>query len=61
MNNKFKNSLMNINKYKWLLLLLGGLFVACNSDDDNTVPDDEVIVVTSGSADFSKYVSLGNS
>jgi len=61
MNNKFKNSLMNINKYKWLLLLLGGLFVACNSDDDNTVPDEELIVVTSGSADFSKYVSLGNS
>jgi hypothetical protein len=52
---------MNImkTKYIWLLLIFLGL-TACNSDDDSTViitlPD-----LTSGSADFSNYVSLGNS
>jgi len=52
---------MNINKYKWLLLLTGVLFVACDSDDDTITADDEPVVVTSGTADFSKYVSVGNS
>ncbi len=52
---------MNINKYKWLLLLTGALFVACDSDDDTITADDEPVVVTSGTADFSKYVAVGNS
>ncbi|MBA3986605.1 MAG: G-D-S-L family lipolytic protein [Flavobacteriales bacterium] len=52
---------MNINKYKWLLLLTGVLFVACDSDDNTITADDEPVIVTSGTADFSKFVSVGNS
>ncbi|MDY8135268.1 G-D-S-L family lipolytic protein [Aquimarina sp. 2201CG5-10] len=52
--------LRNINiQYKWLLILLAFGFIACESDDDATTPIPEVI--TPGSADFSKFVSLGNS
>lgn len=47
--------------YKWLMLCAGALFISCNSDDDNISPDDEPVVIVSGEADFSNYVSLGNS
>ncbi|GGD81734.1 G-D-S-L family lipolytic protein [Planktosalinus lacus] len=54
---------MKINsiKYKWLMLCVGALFVACESDDDSISTDDEPVVIVSGEADFSNYVSLGNS
>ena len=52
---------MNIKKYKWLLLLLAGVFVGCSSDDDNGPVTEEPVVITSGTADFSNFVSLGNS
>src|SRR5680860_1227470 len=51
---------MKINKYKWLLLLLAGVFVGCNSDDDNGPVIEESVVITSGTADFSNFVSVGN-
>lgn len=51
---------MKINNYKWLLLLLAGVFVGCNSDDDNS-PAEEPVVIISGTADFSNFVALGNS
>ena len=46
-----------IKNFKWLFLV-SLAFTACNSDDDNEVVS---VPVTSGSADFSKYVALGNS
>lgn len=47
-----------IKNFKWLLLV-SLTFVACNSDDeDGTVVE---VPVVAGSADFSKYVALGNS
>lgn len=47
-----------IKNFKWLLLV-SLTFVACNSDDEeNTVVE---VPVVAGSADFSKYVALGNS
>lgn len=46
-----------IKNFKWLLLV-SLTFVACNSDDDDVV---ETVPVTSGSADFSNYVALGDS
>ena len=52
---------MKINKYKWLLLLLAGIFVGCSSDDDNSLIIEEQVVITSGTADFSNFVALGNS
>ena len=51
---------MKLNKNKWLILLLAGVIISCESDDDNIVIEEEV-VYTSGSADFSNYVALGNS
>lgn len=48
---------MNKN-FKWLFLV-SLTFAACSSDDDATV--EEPVVIVSGEADFSKYVSLGNS
>lgn len=47
-------------KYIWLLLLLIS-FTACNNDDDSGQPIVELPDLTSGEADFSKFVSLGNS
>ena len=47
-----------------LLPLLGLLLIACSDDDDaqtTTTPDPDPIVFTAGSADFSNYVSIGNS
>ncbi|WP_109302240.1 G-D-S-L family lipolytic protein [Aquimarina sp. AU474] len=49
---------MNI-QYKWLLIVLAFGFIACESDDD--APEMEEVVITSGEADFSKFVSVGNS
>ncbi|RTY90859.1 SGNH/GDSL hydrolase family protein [Flavobacterium sp. GT3R68] len=46
-----------IKNFKWLLLV-SLTFMACDSNDDDTVTD---VPVTSGSADFSKYVALGDS
>ena len=45
-----------INNFKWLLLV-SLTFAACTNDD--AVPGD--VPVSAGTADFSKYVSLGNS
>ncbi|WP_109097157.1 G-D-S-L family lipolytic protein [Aquimarina sp. AU58] len=47
-------------QYKWLILLLIFGCISCESDDDASTTGGEV-VITSGNADFSKYVSLGNS
>ncbi len=47
------------------LLPVVGLFLVACEDDDSTVTDDmqmeDPIVITSGSADFTNYVALGNS
>jgi hypothetical protein len=48
-----------IKNIKWLFLV-SLTFVACNDDEDVTTTPVEVPVVA-GSADFSKYVALGNS
>jgi phospholipase/lecithinase/hemolysin len=51
-----------IKNYKWLLLLFAFVFVACSSDDDGTTPiEEEELIALPGSADFSKFVSVGNS
>ncbi|WP_282079886.1 G-D-S-L family lipolytic protein [Aquimarina algiphila] len=47
-------------QYKWLILLLIFGCISCDSDDDASTTMQEV-VITSGDADFSTYVSLGNS
>lgn len=51
-----------IKNFKWLLLV-SLTFVACNSDDNTTAPVDssDGLPLTAGSADFSKYVALGDS
>lgn len=49
---------MNI-KYSWLIVIFLG-FIACN-DNDYFLPIEEPIEVTSGSADFTRYVAIGNS
>jgi lysophospholipase L1-like esterase len=51
-----------IKNFKWLLLV-SLTFVACNSDDDDTavINSSDGKPLTSGTADFSKYVALGNS
>lgn len=46
-----------IKNIKWLVLV-SLTFVACNNDDDATVAE---VPVTAGSANFSKYVALGDS
>ena len=48
-----------IKNFKWLVLV-SLTFIACSSnDDDDTTPVE--VPVTAGSADFTKYVALGNS
>ncbi len=55
-----------MKKFLTLSAIFGLLFMSC-SDDDTVIDDDmgmmpeEPIVYTSGSADFSNYVALGNS
>lgn len=52
---------MKINIYKWFLFLIAGVFVGCNSDDDAGTGEPIAEEITSGTADFSQYVALGNS
>lgn len=52
---------MKIYNYKWLLLLLLGVVAGCSNDDDNGGEIEEPVEYTSGSADFSQYVAIGNS
>ncbi len=47
-----------IKNFKWLVLV-SLTIVACSSNDEDSTPVD--VPVTAGSADFSKYVALGNS
>lgn len=51
-----------IKNFKWLLLI-SLTFAACNSDDDTVKENNssDGLPLTSGSADFSKYVALGDS
>jgi lysophospholipase L1-like esterase len=52
-----KNRTIMIKNFKWLLLVSLTL-VACNDDDEDIVAP---VAITSGEADFSKYVALGDS
>lgn len=51
-----------IKNFKWLLLV-SLTFVACNSDDEVVIDQNssDGLPLTAGSADFSKYVALGDS
>ena len=51
-----------IKNFKWLLLV-SLTFMACNSDDEvvTVIDSSDGLPLTSGTADFSKYVALGNS
>jgi hypothetical protein len=51
-----------IKKFKWLLLV-SLTFVACNSDDDAVTDPNSTdgLPLTAGTADFSKYIALGDS
>ena len=51
-----------IKNFKWLFLV-SLTFVACTNDDETVVVNNtsDGLPVTAGSADFSKYVSVGNS
>ena len=46
-----------IKNFKWLLLVSLS-FVACNNDDNNAPAE---VAITSGTANFAKYVALGDS
>lgn len=48
-----------IKNFKWLLLVSLS-FVACNNDDETAVVEPPVVIVP-GTANFSKYVALGDS
>lgn len=53
-----------MKKFLSLVGFLGLLLVSCSDDDEITIPEaptPEPIVYTSGTADFSNYVALGNS
>ena len=52
---------MKLNKNKWLILLLAGVMVGCESDDDTDDLIEELVEYTSGTADFTHYVAIGNS
>jgi hypothetical protein len=51
-----------IKNIKWLFLV-SLTFVACNNNDEAVVDNNssDGLPLTAGSADFTKYVSLGNS
>ncbi len=51
-----------IKNFKWLFLV-SLTFIACNNDDEVTIKPNssDGLPLTAGSADFSKYVALGNS
>ncbi|WP_255572897.1 SGNH/GDSL hydrolase family protein [Hanstruepera marina] len=55
-----KKIIMN-TKYLWLLLIALGLTTACSNDDDSSNGSAPLPPLTSGEANFSTYVSLGNS
>ncbi len=55
---KLKNKEIMKLKYIWLFFILIG-FAACDDDDDSMM--DKKVELSAGSADFSTYVSLGNS
>ncbi|NAY92275.1 G-D-S-L family lipolytic protein [Muricauda sp. JGD-17] len=51
-----------MKKFYALFLFVGALFVACSEDDTPVdTPDPDPIVYTSGTANFSNYVAVGNS
>ncbi|AWX45190.1 hypothetical protein HME9304_02202 [Flagellimonas maritima] len=53
-----------MKKFYALFPILGLFFIACSDDDETpseTTPTPDPIVYTSGSADFSNYVAVGNS
>ena len=53
-----------MKKLFWLLVLPGLFLISCSNDDDSVVipdPDPDPINYTSGSANFSNYVAVGNS
>lgn len=52
---------MKLNNYKLWLFLLAGVLVGCSNDDDNGTTGEVEVEITSGSADFSHYVAIGNS
>lgn len=58
----YKKLYIMIKNFKWLLLV-SLTFMACNSDDDVTpvVESSDGKPLTSGTADFTKYVALGDS
>ena len=47
-----------IKNFKWLLLASLSLGIACSDDDSDSTGN---VPVSPGSADFSKYVALGDS
>jgi len=49
-----------IKNFKWLLVVALTV-AACSSDDDNNGAVEEPVVIVPGTADFSKYVAVGNS
>jgi lysophospholipase L1-like esterase len=49
-----------IKNFKWLLLVSLS-FVACNNDEDTPVVVEEPVAIVPGTANFSKYVALGDS
>src|SRR5690606_5439500 len=51
---------MKLNKNKWLILLLAGVIIGCESDDDTDDLIEVPVEYTSGTADFSHYVAIGN-
>ena len=53
---------MHMKKSLAILSMFGLLFISCSDDDDvTTTPMEEPVTFTSGSADFSNYVAVGNS
>ncbi|WP_222983256.1 G-D-S-L family lipolytic protein [Flagellimonas meishanensis] len=52
-----------MKKFYALFLFLGFFFIACEEDDTvvDTTPDPDPVVYTSGTANFSNYVAVGNS
>ena len=52
---------MTRNKYMYMALAFCGLFVGCSSDDDMVDDTPQSVEYSSGSADFSTYVAVGNS
>lgn len=59
----YQFKLYQMKKLLALLTFFGLLFISCSDDDSEiiTTPPPEPIVYTSGTADFSNYVAVGNS